>query len=1018
MKSQNTLLRIKYFLMILILCGGLMGIAAVDIANINCGGSSGGGGGGEEPDVITNATPWGIPPILDGVHTGYRDGHCAKCHGADGAPHYAGYSSGVCATCHGANGAPPRSYYHAEKNCKTCHLEAHGGHIDSDHDCMACHQFQKNGSTCTHGGSYDIVVIGAGGGGLAAASALARSGYSVAVIEKNYKVGGMMGTFKRGDYTIEQSLHGFNGVDDLSYGNGLDGWWLKYLGIFDKINPVKAGPTIYRASLPDLTIDLPADPVEYKQILIDTFPHEEEGINGLFDLMYDTYYLLELGMKLLPPDFDADLPSDYEGLEIADLMDFLALMDTEIGNSAMMSSLSEVLDPYITDERLFTVLTQLAPFLGCGPDDLPGMVFVMMLAMYHFGGYYYFEGGSGALAEALAEVIEENGGTIILNTLATKIDMEDPGLLHLPRATRVRTDDGGCYEAKYVVSNAPAPDTYFNMIGEEWLPNWFVNDMKEMSISYSAFNVYLGVDHDFTPQWPDGAHTIMVNTTYNMQDHFDALEACDPWNTGFGLGNYSVSDPTAAPPGKNVIAVTGQLGYHCPLGSDEWNWQEGHESYWEYAQEMADAYLTRAEALIPGLRDHIEVMEIGTPVTIGQFARAPEGAIVGWTINTQQMMDLPVLGNIQTPIGNLFMASQWAFPGGGQTPVLVAGMVTAANIKLRSGNEAPDRSFPTSLHATRNGMRAFCEADDGDDHFIGDGIENAFERFWWWDQIEYDDLSCKDCHAEGNPNATGCDMCHTDLDLYQDEIPDDTCLGCHSRQSKEIELGLTDVHKSNPYLDECTECHSNKELHGDGREPQSLWQYRDTTCISQGCHFESGLSEENHGIHTASLDCSACHLESVVTCYNCHLDTFKENDVKKSYGALKDWIFLVNGEDGKVRAGNFQSLTYQDESMVVFAPFHAHAVKREARTCNDCHGNQAMQELDATGKIVVTSFDEGSGTLSHKTGVIPVIDGALEFSFLNYHSASDIWTQVGTTTDNLQYGYCTPLSSEQVEALR
>ena len=337
--------------------------------------------------------------------------------------------------------------------------------------------------------------------------------------------------------------------------------------------------------------------------------------------------------------------------------------------------------------------------------------------------------------------------------------------------------------------------------------------------------------------------------------------------------------------------------------------------------------------------------------------------------------------------------------------LFIAVMLTACNNPLFT--------FPTCLHATLEGMRTFCEALGGDPHFIGGGIEEAFG-------VDYDDLSCKNCHDPNNPDAESCDKCHTDLVTYRDEIGNETCLGCHSRQSKEAELEVTDVHYS---IDEpkenCVACHSCREICGDGTPYQSMWDEgaRDANCLKSGCHVEADLSTANHTTHKDTLDCSACHLQTVVTCYNCHFDTFVNSDVKKAKGALKDWVFLVNDENGKVRAGNFQTLTYQDESFVVFAPFHSHSVTKDARACSECHNNEAIQELKANNKIVVASWDEGTSTLTQKKGVIPVVDGKMEFAYLNYDSTSDTWSLIGTTTDNTQYGYCTPLTDEQITKL-
>ena len=54
---------------------------------------------------------------------------------------------------------------------------------------------------------YDIVIAGAGLGGLTAGAILARAGRKVLVIEKSNSVGGAASSYKVGDLFVEGSLH-------------------------------------------------------------------------------------------------------------------------------------------------------------------------------------------------------------------------------------------------------------------------------------------------------------------------------------------------------------------------------------------------------------------------------------------------------------------------------------------------------------------------------------------------------------------------------------------------------------------------------------------------------------------------------------------------------------------------------------------------------------------------------------------------------------------------------------------
>ncbi|MCU0693163.1 MAG: hypothetical protein MUF54_17360, partial [Polyangiaceae bacterium] len=91
-----------------------------------------------------------------------------------------------------------------------------------------------------------------------------------------------------------------------------------------------------------------------------------------------------------------------------------------------------------------------------------------------------------------------------------------------------------------------------------------------------------------------------------------------------------------APAGKNVIEIPAQLGYDC--GQQRYR-DKSFEEYKPYKEEMGMATVRRAEALLPGLRDHIEVFEVGMPRTMHGFTFNPRGTIFGWdSVISQTMM--------------------------------------------------------------------------------------------------------------------------------------------------------------------------------------------------------------------------------------------------------------------------------------------------------------------------------------------------------------------------------------------
>ena len=500
--------------------------------------------------------------------------------------------------------------------------------------------------------SYDVVVIGAGGGGISAAARLALKGKKVIVIEQHDRVGGYMSSFERDDYTFEASLHAMDGMGREIFPK---------LGIEDKVTVHKVDPA-YRSVFPDFNFDVAGDVNLYRQRLKEQFPHEAEGIDGLIDQLA----LIYEGMTCL--------------MDLQDKKDVGGTIWRMITKPSMFwpiikywdKTCEEMLNDFIHDEKLIALFIQLMAYTGTSADRVSGMFFAMMWISYHHVGFYYFEGGSQAVTKALAEVVRENGGEVLLNTLVTKILLEDG------KAVGVQTKDGKEFKARYVISNANALDTFFKMIGEEHLPADYVERLKTMTIGLPAFAVYLGVDHDFTDTFPPGVHSYFVNPGYNQDEIFKYFREGVPEKNLYGLINYTMADPTDAPEGKNVIAIVSMMPYDY---KGDWYESESYEKYDALKNEVAQIFIDRSEKLIPGLKDHIEVMEVGSPRTMEHYTLNPKGTIFGWEFSKEQSM-LKRLSQ-KTPIENLYLASAWAFPGGGQSAVIMGGLMCADTIVKR-----------------------------------------------------------------------------------------------------------------------------------------------------------------------------------------------------------------------------------------------------------------------------------------------------------------------------------------------
>jgi hypothetical protein len=252
-----------------------------------------------------------------------------------------------------------------------------------------------------------------------------------------------------------------------------------------------------------------------------------------------------------------------------------------------------------------------------------------------------------------------------------------------------------------------------------------------------------------------------------------------------------------------------------------------------------------------------------------------------------------------------------------------------------------------------------------------------------------------------------------------------------------VRLKLPDVHRAAGM--QCWDCHEAREVHGDGTEHGSMLEAGVIDADCEGCHpaTSRSASHGDHDPHEGALHCSACHVASVVSCYNCHFESQVRAHVKRAHRPIGDFTMLVNREkDGKVYPATFQSLTYQGEAFVAFAPYSAHAVTKRGRSCAECHvgdgfgeENAAIAQYNAEGIIRFTEWDAETRTLRWMRGVVPLPKDyrkRLRMAFLTFDGdpaspagkGSGSWSPLDTDRwDGSQMLFARPLSREQMKKL-
>jgi all-trans-retinol 13,14-reductase len=120
---------------------------------------------------------------------------------------------------------------------------------------------------------YDVIVIGAGLGGLTCGALLAKNGFKTLVLEQHTAPGGYCTSFKRKGFTFDAAVHFLEGA-------GYGGFLYRILSGLEIENELEyhTMDPVYKVVYPDESIAIPADLNEYIALLSSKFPAEKQGI--------------------------------------------------------------------------------------------------------------------------------------------------------------------------------------------------------------------------------------------------------------------------------------------------------------------------------------------------------------------------------------------------------------------------------------------------------------------------------------------------------------------------------------------------------------------------------------------------------------------------------------------------------------------------------------------------------------------------------------------------------------------
>lgn len=470
----------------------------------------------------------------------------------------------------------------------------------------------------------DVVIIGAGLGGLMTAARLAQEGRRVVVLDQHYVAGGCATMFSRGsgDQRIQFDI-GLHYVGECGPGGKVTRM-LEEVGVhvdWCRLDDDGFDELVF----PDFRFPIPASLDRYRDQLVARFPSERAGIDRYIRMCREVRHL---GRDGAPRGWGQALDALLHGR--------LAAWNKNV-------TLAEFLDTCTEDPQLRAVIAGQNGDYGLPPSKV-SLLLHCGLAMHYFGGAWYPRGGGQVIADRLAERIEALGSTVHLRHAVNDVLVESGRAVGV-RYTRPHGETAEL-RAPVVVSNADPRLTFLKLTAgvPELAP--MARAAPGWEMGGAIFLTCLALRADLGALGMR-ARNYWCFDGYDFEAIYRSVEDDSvPDSRGCYITSATRKDPDTtghAPPGVETVEIMALV----PGRSRAWGVSEptaygpAYRSGSDYAAAKARLeaqMIARMEGLFPGSTADIVHQESASPVTQTRFTWASDGTGYGLAATPGQFM--------------------------------------------------------------------------------------------------------------------------------------------------------------------------------------------------------------------------------------------------------------------------------------------------------------------------------------------------------------------------------------------
>jgi phytoene dehydrogenase-like protein len=511
---------------------------------------------------------------------------------------------------------------------------------------------------------YDVVVIGAGLGGLTAGAILAREGRKVLIIERSNSVGGAASSYKSGDLFVEGSLHETSDPHDprdpkhdaLTRAGVIDA--VKWIPS-DVLYQVHGGPLGQPFVLPD-------NFAAAKRALTERFPEARAGIHQLLGEME---HIASHASSLAKAAGASGNARENVG----------ALLKLTPSTGDWKMSLSQKLDAVFGDhEAVKCAIAANLSYFHDDPATLWWVFFAIAQGSYLQSGGRYVQGGSQRLSSALARAVRVAGGEVLVRRIVTAVTMDAQGRVSSVTHAARDGSDPKTVEGLRVIGNA-APETLAAL-----MPAPAAEKLKQsyaqQAPSASLFALTLGLAK------PPREFGVECYSTQILPRDMTRL-------SDYAKGATRMADEPGElmPPMSVVDYAAIDSGVPTPpfvlsvLGPDHLsNWDSSDmDAYRAKRGRWQQAIVDYLDQMYPGLAGAVVASSFNSALSVRQYLNAPHGAVYGFAPSPQQSTRPIPRRSPRTVVPGLYLAS--AYAGFGGYSGVVQSAAACADMILREG---------------------------------------------------------------------------------------------------------------------------------------------------------------------------------------------------------------------------------------------------------------------------------------------------------------------------------------------